>query len=302
MNLQVKRRFQESDWRLGICENGYKDLNANRIHWIDNGKYTKKWFADPFILCYDKDTITILAEEFDYQVHRGRLARLTVDRKSWLVTDCKIILDLPTHLSFPMIWEENGHVYVCPENFASGALNLYEYDKEREQLSFLKTLVNEKLTDAILYRDETGYYVLSTCIPTPNGKKLTIYHSDSLTGHYELVQNVCFNENIARNAGKIFLHEGQLIRPSQECNHTYGHAISFQNVQKDEKGFSFVETNRYMSTHPTFKYGTHTYNQHPDGMAVIDVKGFRYRNIGKWLWMIQRQAIKLHLKKEIWLQ
>ncbi len=301
---KIKRQLQESAWLLGICENGYDDLKAGRIHWIDNGEYKgKKWFADPFILEYDNARITLLVEEFDYKINRGRIARLFVDRKSWTVTDCKIILDLDTHLSFPMIWVENGHVYVCPENYASGTLNVYEYDVANERLTFVKSLIKERLTDAILYKGDAGYYVLSTCIPTPNGKKLIVYHSDSLYGEYKVKQEVEFPENIARNAGKMFVYNGLLIRPSQECNHTYGHAISFQIVQMDEKGFIFNEDYSYQSTHPgNYKYGTHTYNQHPNGLAVIDVKGFRYKAIGKLLYLMQRLAINLHLKKEIWLQ
>ncbi len=301
---KIKRQLQESAWLLGICENGYDDLKAGRIHWIDNGEYKgRKWFADPFIFEYDNERITLLVEEFDYKINRGRIARLFVDRKSWTVTDCKIILDLDTHLSFPMIWVENGHVYVCPENYASGALNVYEYDVANERLTFVKPLIKEKLTDAILYKGDADYYVLSTCIPTPNGKKLIVYHSDSLNGEYKVKQEVEFPENIARNAGKMFMYQKRLIRPSQECNHIYGHAISFQEVQRDEDGFLFQEEFRYFSTHPSYyKYGTHTYNQHLDGMAVIDVKGFRYTNLGKWMWKLQRMMIRLKLKREIWLK
>lgn len=302
--LRKKRQLQESAWLLGICENGFDDLKENRIHWIRNGIYEgKKWFADPFILDYDEKIIHLLVEEFDYKVHRGRIAKLTVDREKWVVEDCKIILDLDTHLSFPMIWEENNHVFICPENYASGALNLYEYDKENESLTYLKPLIKGELTDAIIYKDETDYYVFSTFVPTPNGKKLTIYHSKNFNGVYEQVQEVNFSENIARNAGKMFMYQKHLIRPSQECNHTYGHAISFQQVQRNEDGFSFQEEFRYFSTHPSYyKYGTHTYNQHLDGMAVIDVKGFRYTILGKWMWKLQRMMIRLKLKREIWLK
>jgi hypothetical protein len=301
---KYKRQLQESAWLLGICENGYDDLKAGRIHWIDNGEYKgKKWFADPFILDYNDELITLLVEEFDYKVHRGRIAKLTIDRNNWTVTDCKIILDSDTHLSFPMIWREDNNVYVCPENNASGALNLYVYHQESDSLAFVKLLINEKLTDSILYKDEKGYYVFSTCVPTPNGKTLTVYRANNLAGDYKSEQKIRFSENIARNAGMIFEYKGQLIRPAQECNHTYGHAISFQTMRIDQNGFSFEETFRYHSSHyGEFRYGTHTYNQHPHGMAVIDVKGFRYKTIGKWMWILQQLLIKMHLKKEIWLQ
>ena len=295
-----KRQFQESAWLLGICENGYEDLKAGRIHWIDNGEYKgKKWFADPFILEYDNERITLLVEEFDYKVHRGRIARLYVDRKRWTVTDCKIILDFDTHLSFPMIWRENGKYYVCPENYKSGRWNMYECDVANEKLKLSTSLIKEKLTDAILYKDETGYYVLSTCFPTPNGKKLIIYHSDSLNGDYKVTQEVEFPENIARNAGKLFMHNGLLIRPAQVCNDSYGQAISFQVVKRENDGvYIFEESFRFFSPHQKFKYGSHTFNQHPNGMAVIDVKGKRYPIMGGILFYLRKVAVSLNLKSK----
>ena len=279
-----KRQFQESAWLLGICENGFDDLKENRIHWISNGKYEgKKWFADPFILDYDEKKIFLLVEEFDYKVHRGRIAKLTVDRARWIVEDCKIILDLPTHLSFPMIWRENESVYVCPENYFSGFFNLYEYDSDFDSLVFIKPLVDEKLTDATLYHDETGYYILSTYDPTPNGKVLTIYNSDNFSGGYQQIQRIVFKENVARNAGMIFKYGGELVRPAQECNMSYGHAISFQKVEINKGEFSFEEIYRKESVHTKYKIGTHTFNQHPQGMAVIDVKGYSYPICGRIL-------------------
>ena len=295
---QYKRQLQESAWLLGICENGFDDLKSNRIHWIDNGKYKgKKWFADPFILDYDTERVILFVEEFDYKVHRGRIARLFVDRKSWKITDCKIILDLETHLSFPMIWREDNHIYVCPENYASGALNLYEYDKKGEFLSLIKPLIKKKLTDAILYKDETGYYIISTYIPTPNGKKLTVYHSVNFDGNYEEVQEVSFTENIARNAGKMFVYNGNLIRPAQVCNDSYGQALSFQEVKRDKDClYSFKEKYRFLSPHLHYKIGSHTFNQHPNGMAVIDVKGWRYPIVGFLIKRIGNVFVKLGLK------
>lgn len=294
---RIKHQLQESAWLLGICEQGYDNLKTGRIHWIDNGKYKgKKWFADPFILDYDEKIIHLLVEEFDYKVHRGRIAKLTIDRNNWTVTDCRIILDCDTHLSFPMIWREKGHIYVCPENYKSGAWHIYEYDKEKEKLTYLKLLIKEQLTDAIMYKEGEEYYILSTFDPTPNGNHLSVYHSDSLLGEYTKVDVIEFEENIARNAGMIFKYQGKLIRPAQECNNTYGHALSFQCVDMKDGNLSFKEVYRFTSPHSMYHYGTHTYNEYK-GMAVIDVKGKRYPLWGTILKNTDEAMIALHLKK-----
>ena len=295
---QFIKIFSESAWLLGICENGYEDLEAGRIHWISNGVYEKtKWFADPFILDYDEDSIRLLVEEFDYQVHRGRIARLVVDRKSWTVTDCTILLDLDTHLSFPMIWREEETVYVCPENYNSGGWNMYRYVDADNRLEYVKQILDEKLTDAIVYSDGEFYWLLSTFEPRPNGSELTIWKSKELYGPYLESQKAKFDENLGRNAGMIFKFGDKLVRPAQESNHKYGHSISFQEVIVNNGKFAFTEIYRFNTPHKKYDAGTHTYNQHKNGMAVLDVKGYRYNVIGRIINSLFSMAVKVGLKK-----
>lgn len=294
---ELRRKSDESVWLMGICENGYDDLKSGCIHWINNGVYEgKKWFADPFIIKFTKKKIYLLVEEFDYKIHRGRIARLIVDRTNWTVCDCKIILDLDTHLSFPMIWRENNHIYICPENCKSGAWHIYEYDEEEEKMTYIQPLIKEKLTDAILYKNKKGYYILSTYEPTPNGRCLSIYHSDTLLGKYKQTDTIVFGENVARNAGIMFTYNGDLIRPAQECTHTYGHAISFQRVIENDNKWTFEEIYKFFSPHPQYYLGTHTYNEY-QGMAVIDVKRKKNPLFGRFFDSLQNLAIKAHLKK-----
>lgn len=291
-----------SAWLLGICEKGFDDLKAGHIHWISEGKYKgKKWFADPYILDYNLSTIHILVEEFDYQVHRGRIAKLTVDRSKWEVTDCKILLDLDTHLSFPMIWREGVNVFVCPENYHSGGWNMYRYNQDKETLELVQQLSNEKLTDAIIWQDGKTFWIMSTYEPNPNGSKLTIWKSDSLTGPYSEVQRVEFDENVGRNAGMIFEYGDKLIRPAQESNYIYGHNLSFQEVHLKDGFFSFKEIYRFKSPHRKYSIGAHTYNTY-NGMAVIDVKGYRYDVMGRILYYIYQLLVLLAIKKRKKLQ
>ncbi len=294
----MKNEWQESAWLLGICVNGFDDLKAGHIHWISEGKYKgKKWFADPYILDYDDSTIHILVEEFDYQIHRGRIAKLTVDRGLWEVTDCKILLDLDTHLSFPMIWCEGENVFVCPENYHSGGWNMYRYDAEKEKLEFVQPLLNEKLTDATIYFDSDLYWLLSTYEPRPNGSELTIWKSKLLYGPYSESQRVKFDENVGRNAGMIFKYDDKLIRPAQESNHKYGHSISFQEVSVNDGKFAFNEIYRFNTPHKKYDAGTHTYNQHKKGMAVLDVKGYRYNFWGRIINVLFSMAVRVGLWK-----
>lgn len=297
--LRKIQQWKESAWLLGICENGFDDLKAGRIRWIGNGPYEKKkWFADPFILDNDDHRIHLLVEEFDYRVHRGRIARLTIDRNLWAVTDCTILLDLETHLSFPMIWRQDDTVYVCPENCRSGGWDLYRYDPEAGKLLPVRRLMDKPLTDAVLYEHDGHYYILSTRMPKPNGRVLTVYQSKEATGEYRKHQEIEFEDNVARNAGAPFHYGDRIIRPAQESNTNYGNALVFQQMEEKDGLFSFTELCRVYSTNRKYRFGTHTYNQHPEGCAVIDVKGFRHPFMGRLLLVFSKMMVALHLKKQ----
>lgn len=295
-------RNRESAWKLGIIENGYDDLKNCRIKYVKNGKYEgKKWFADPFILDVDSDNVYLLVEEYDYKINRGRIAKITVREMDYTVIDCQVILDLPTHLSFPTIYRQGDNIIVCPENYSGGGFYKYEYDQKNEKLIRIDTISTSKLVDTTIIELDGAFYMFSTYEPFPNGSLLTIYRSDSFDGPYETYQEVRFNENIGRNAGFIFQHNGEMIRPAQESNYSYGHSIVFQRVKFESGKFEFEEDWRYETTHPSYKLGTHTYNEYK-GVGVVDYKGHRNPLVGRSFQIINNIRIALGLKKEVLLK
>lgn len=289
------KRNRESAWLLGILPCGYEDLKNGHILWVSKGNFKHKWFADPFVLDFDDSFIYLLVEEYDYSINRGRIAKISIDRKSLTIIDCVILLDLPTHLSFPVIYRRNGKIYVAPENNYSGGFYVYEYDPLQEKMVKLKELCHRRLTDAIIFEDENGCHLLTTYEPKPNGCLLSIFHSDDFLGNYKLSQEIQFESNIARNAGQLFRYNGQLIRPAQESNYSYGHGLVFQKVVRENGKFNFINLDYYLSPHPVYKAGIHTYNEYK-GLGVIDVKGDRNRLIGGLFGLAHRILVGLGLR------
>lgn len=296
------KRNRESAWKLGIAEHGYQDLINDNIKWLDGSKYPNKWFADPFILNYDNRYIFLLVEEFDYKYDKGRIAKLKVDRSAWHIVNCTIILDLPTHLSFPCINRVNGKIYVTPENNAGGGFDLYEYDNKTEKLEKKARLVDKRLTDAVPFSIKGSWYITTTEFPHQNGSSLDIYKSKGLVGPYRKVQTIIFEENLARNAGYPFFYKGKLMRAAQESNYSYGHNLSFQEITVNADGtLAFKEVNRIYKKCGKFTYGTHTYNEYK-GVGVIDVKGDRNYIVGRFFHYAHQLLVILHLKKNEMLQ
>lgn len=280
------RELRHNLWNVGFVEEGLEHALTTKklnIHWAKK-RIKDRWFADPFILDITEDDIIVLAEEYCYDVRRGRIARVVFDRHTYEEKFFSIILDLPTHLSFPFIYRKNGKIYVLPENSASGCSTIYEYDDATQTLKQLHRVCDYPLTDATIFEWEGRAYLWGTMLPDPNGKQLIVYHFDEerllvqdKVGHKE------FPTNTARNAGECFRIDGELYRPAQDCTACYGHGVVIQRVERGNGDFN--EVNSFYPDTFLFNQGVHTFNYYK-GLIVVDARGYRNPLIGRLLTMV----------------
>lgn len=272
-------------WNIGFIEEGLGDTlqnNSPKIHWVRK-KFDDRWFADPFILNYNSKEIVVLAEEYCYNVKRGRIARLVIDRETYEEKNYEIILDLPTHLSFPFIYRIKDKIYIIPENSASGGSTVYEYDDAERCLKVLHHVCEEPFTDATIFNFQGAYYLWTTKVPDANGKDLTIYNFDAdLLKADKLIDSVRFPNNTARNAGEPFSVNGQLYRPAQDCTKCYGHGVVLQKVICQDGKWIFENANSFYPNSFKYNQGVHTFNNYK-GLIVIDARGYRNPILGRLL-------------------
>lgn len=279
------RELRHNLWNVGFIEEGLEHTLSCRkpiIHWAKK-RINDRWFADPFILDVTDSEIIILAEEYCYKVRRGRLARVVFDRKTYEEKSFEIILDLPTHLSFPFIFRKNGKMYIMPENSASGCSTIYEYDDFSRKMTPITHVSEEPFTDATLFELNGESYLWTTMTPDPNGKSLSVYKFNKESFLVEdLITKETFPINTARNAGEVFSLDGILYRPAQDCTACYGNGVVLQRVVCEEGKWNFVDVNSFYPD--TFKYnqGIHTFN-HYKGLIVVDARGYRNPVIGRIL-------------------
>ena len=284
------RELRHNLWNVGYYEEGLERLLTDKhpkIHWAKK-RITDRWFADPFILDVTDNEIIILAEEYCYNVRRGRLARVVFDRHTYEEKYFTIILDLPTHLSFPFIFRKNGKVYVMPENSASGHSTLYEYDDSSQSLAALHHISEEPFTDATVFQVGGTSWLWTTMTPDPNGKILSIYEFDNMNfkvGNRNSV--ISFPTNTARNAGECFEVNGQLYRPAQDCTACYGHGVVIQEVKYLNGKWQFNDINSFYPNSFKYNQGIHTLN-HYKGLVVFDTRGYRNPVIGRMLTFLFR--------------
>lgn len=269
---RIYNRFLIHRWELGFIENSIHDIIEGKEFQI---KYVKfpfegRWYADPFILDYNTEEVILLVEDFSDRDQKGKISKLVIDRKKMVLKDVKIILELDTHLSFPVIVRKGERVFFYPENSEGRTLDLYEYDRKTDECMKISHLSNEVMADAVISDYFGEKYLFST---KNNGNVLNVYQYYEERGSFVHSTDVLFNENIARNGGDFFEVNGQLYRAAQECNYTYGHALSIQRIEREGEKFKFKEVRRLLP--PKYAIGMHTLNIYRD-LIVIDLKVFRH--------------------------
>ena len=264
--------LKESDLSLPIVE------RYSSIRWLDVRKYESEgWFADPFILSVKNNIIELFAEEMIYKTGRGILVYLKIDICTCDILEKHIILELDTHLSFPIYIRDNGKLYVYPENYQSGSLKIYEYDEVSKCLQNPQTIIKAPLLDTQIIQLNNSYYAFGILYKTGNQKdtkELCIYNSPNLFGDYKLIQVIQNSRCEERGAGLIFSEDNRIIRPAQSCEGGYGKEIIFYDLQYHGDRFYEEEVGRLVPDRNAPNGNIlHTYNK-LDGWVTVD--GWRY--------------------------
>ena len=279
---RISNELTIQQWNIGFTDHNLDFISSSkklRIKYLKHN-YKNKWFADPFILNVTEKEIVLLVEEYDRNIRRGRIAKLVINRHNLRLISMRIVLDLESHLSFPVIYRDNNKIYVCPENSESGAYYKYTYDSNSEKLVKPELIIEEPLTDAIKCIISGVPYIFSTKQPNPHGNNLYIYCDEENKDRYKLKQEILLTDNTARGAGHFMKLNNKVIRPAQDCNKSYVGALVFQEIVKVKDGFRINELKRIYSK--SFKYGLgmHTFNTFGD-IAVLDELGYKYIILGR---------------------
>lgn len=284
--------IKATKYNIGFIDGSLKsvlDGQEVKVNWLKHS-YKNRWFADPFILDVTNDEIIVLVEEWYDLINRGRISKLTIDKKSYELKALKVMIDEGFHMSFPAITRKADGIYIQPECGLTRGLMEYKYDEMTDSFMAGKIISELPLADSVRNDLFGSDMMFSTKLPDANGKELGIYEWEKSTGQYEIREYYHFEENISRMAGNFFVYNGNIYRPAQVCIKSYGDAVSLQEVTHDDRGWSFKEVRRIYSPHPDYDLGFHTFNTYKD-VIVVDALGYRKPRLTRML-----QAIKNNIK------
>lgn len=287
----IKSYLADMRYYIGFIDKA--DINLpvaerfNKIKWLKEGKYSGGWFADPFIYKVDDRRIQLFVEEWVDDNKKGRISFLNVsktDDGEYVLEHVHPMLELDTHLSYPIYIHDHGKVYVYPENYQSGKLVIYEYDESNQTLINPCTIIDEPLVDTSIVKIDGSYFAFGTLVKHRSFEDTHytyIYKSDSLLSGWSLFQIIENSRKEERGAGRIIEDSGRLIRPVQNCEHIYGEDIIMNELLYENGSFSERYLTRLEPNHNVFRgVAMHTYNE-LGGLCVIDGQEYKRYHIAR---------------------
>jgi len=273
------KKFFRKAWSLAFVKGGMDALFADgpfEYDLVDN-PYKDRWFADPFILDVTDDKIFLLVEEYRYAHPKGRIAKLTIDRHSMRIVKLDILLECPTHLSFPNILRRDGKVFVYPENCRSGQLDLYEYDSAQEKLVAPKVICKEGVWDSSI-TDLLGNWQLFGAFK--DNYNMDVFDWDEQQQLFVYARTLTSAEEDNRLAGQLFEYKGEVYCPTQNCTRTYGGGVCLKKVVGRGDDMQLQLVKKIFPPQGLYSEGLHTLNEYK-GQVIIDLKGWIHPVAGK---------------------
>lgn len=245
--------------------------------------------ADPFLFVHHD--ILYLFYEQKKLYHDGTIMMTcTDDLHNW--SKPTEVLREPFHLSYPWVFENDGHIYMLPETCATQSVRLYEAsNSELTEFVFIQNLLEQGPDEDIQtsYSDSSlvkknGKYYLYTTVMREGVNQLLLYYADNLTGFYKEHPKspVCISQKYGRNAGSLIEIGGGLYRVAQDCTEHYGDNVHILKVlELSEKDYreEVVRKNIFNTREHFYREGGHQLNMAEFGgfqVIAVDAKEYHY--------------------------
>ncbi|AQS89018.1 hypothetical protein NCH01_04770 [Neoasaia chiangmaiensis] len=235
-----------------------------------------RFLADPFGF-WREGRLFVFAEAYDYRDRHGVIDVLECDA-SFRVVARRTVLREPWHLSYPVVFEAKGRIWMLPEASRSGRLSLYEACRFPDEWQICSAFdFPSAAIDASPVFHQGRWWMFYTP-PGPKAVRQSVLcaaYADDLMGPWQQhpANPIWSDRSGARPGGSPLVVGDTIVLPTQDCRSTYGAAIRFLHLRIDPECVTC--TPGYVIKPPAglapLSDGLHTVSAAGD-VTLIDVK------------------------------
>ena len=259
----------------------YTQVNGGQLKWANPGchEWHRPFVADPFLFHHQGTNWLFYETVNDKWV--GKIGCFKEVDGEW--EQQGIVLENPWHMSYPQVFEEDGHIYMIPEqsNNGDGNVSLYEAMDFPRGWVKRKVLIERPFADSTLLKKDNHYYL--ACYTIPPHETAELWHAPTLFGPWKRHPqwgNINQSNRLRRCGGNFIWRGDKLYRIAQDCNRAYGKRLFMVEVvlvspNQYKEGDATVFLDRHTAPH----YYKHTYNEIKVGLDVVSVFDCRFYHL-----------------------
>jgi len=240
------------------------------------------FWADPFVI-YKEGAYYIYFEEFDRKREKGHISMMRMDSKG-ICSDVKPVIERSYHLSYPYIFEFEEAYYIVISNSDNETIEVFKCLSFPDKWEFYLTIMeNINAVDASMFFHQNKWWMFTNKKEIEGAStwdSLFLFYSDNPLNKDWVAHPknpIVSDVRKARSAGKVFVQDGVIYRPSQDCSKGYGYGIKLNQIDKlNEIEYQEHEITAVYPNWDKRLKGIHTIN-YDGGLTIIDGKRFRFR-------------------------
>ena len=229
-----QRTFYLDFWHLLISLHEDETLEFDKFKKILPPK--DRFWADPHV-CQKDGTYYVFIEEYLHKNRKGHISVIEIDQHGNYKKPVRA-LEKEYHLSYPFVFEQDNHYYMVPESAQRRAIELYECVEFPSKWQFKMNLMeNVRAVDTTLFYHLDKWWLFTAITENqgafPQAELFLYYANDLFTNkwHPHPRNPIVSDMKKARSAGRIFIRNGKIFRPSQYCSTHYGYGFNLNEIQ-----------------------------------------------------------------------
>jgi hypothetical protein len=193
----------------------------------------RSFIADPFLFEHPSGE-HLFMELFPYATRRGVIAASRVDERGD-VGPPRVVLERPYHLSYPLVLEWRGELFMIPETVGHRTVELYRCERFPDRWTLDATLLADLAAADATVIEHDGCLWMFVCVAPPGlllHTELHLYSADDLRGPWRPhpLNPVVSDVRRARPAGRPWMEDGRWIRPGQDSSVRYGYGLTLARI------------------------------------------------------------------------
>jgi hypothetical protein len=266
----------DEHWSIGVLWGSRWDVpnNVPLMNFTKLQDDGKRYYADPFILCYNGAT-WLFAEELGYKDKKGVISCGEL-RAGETEISFRPVLARPYHLSYPFVFQHGDEVYMMPESGSSRKVELYRARTFPLDWILDRIILEDlELYDSTLLNYRNMWWIFGAVVHKGGSDRdeLAIFYSEQLGGCWRphALNPVKSDCRSARPAGRIIVVGDRLLRPAQDCENGYGMGVVWLEIlELTPDNFNEREIARWPGS-AAGAQGLHTFDCQGE-LAVIDTR------------------------------